>query len=226
MTNKIVLITGVTKGLGRALVDKFAKNGYTIAGCGRTLDKIIELKSLYPEPHSFTEIDITNYDMVLNWYSNLKSQKKIPHLIINNAAIINKSASLWKINETEFSKVIDINIKGTVNIIRAFVPEMIKQKKGIIANISSGWGRCTSPDVAPYCASKFAIEGLTRALAQELPNGVATVSVNPGIIDTDMLRSAWGNEAGNCQKPEEWSKRALHFFNSLTTEHNGKALTI
>lgn len=72
---------------------------------------------------------------------------------------------------------------------------MTKNIQRIIVNISSGWGRSTSPEVAPYCASKWAIEGLTQALAQELPSGMVTVALNPGIIHTDMLNICFGEEA-------------------------------
>ena len=61
----------------------------------------------------------------------------------------------------------------------------------MIVTISSTWGRSVAPEVAPYCATKYAVEGMTMALAAELPAGLAAVAVNPGIIDTDMLRSCW-----------------------------------
>jgi NAD(P)-dependent dehydrogenase (short-subunit alcohol dehydrogenase family) len=92
--------------------------------------------------------------------------------------------------------------------------------------MSSGWGRSTAPEVAPYCASKWAIEGLTQALSQELPPGLAAVALNPGVIDTDMLRSCWGESAGSSPSPEAWARKAAPFLLSLTTEHNGQALTV
>ena len=85
--------------------------------------------------------------------------------------------------------MIDVNIKGVANVLRHFVPAMIERGRGVIVNFSSGWGAPSSAEVAPYCATKWAIEGLTRALAEELP-GMAAVPLNPGIIDTDMLRTA------------------------------------
>jgi NAD(P)-dependent dehydrogenase (short-subunit alcohol dehydrogenase family) len=65
----------------------------------------------------------------------------------------------------------------------------------VIVNLSSGWGRSVSPEVAPYCATKWAIEGLTQAFAKELPEGLAAVALNPGVIDTDMLRLAFGDDS-------------------------------
>ena len=125
----------------------------------------------------------------------------------------------------EFDAVIDINIKGTVNVIRHFLPRMLERGSGVIVNFSSGWGRSTSSDVAPYCATKWAIEGLTRALAQELPHGMAAVPLNPGIIDTDMLRTCFGSGAGSYPNAQQWAEKAVPFLLGLGPKDNGKALT-
>jgi NAD(P)-dependent dehydrogenase (short-subunit alcohol dehydrogenase family) len=103
---------------------------------------------------------------------------------------------------------------------------MIRRRTGIVVNISSGWGRSTAPDVAPYCASKWAIEGLTQAMAQELPRGLAAIAVNPGVIDTAMLRSCWGESAGQYPSPEAWSHRAVPALLQLDASDNGASLTI
>ena len=116
-------------------------------------------------------------------------------MLLNNAGLINRNAPLWEVRAQEFSDVIDVNLKGVANVIRHFVPAMIKRRSGVIVNFSSGWGRSTDAEVAPYCATKWAIEGLTQALAQELPPGMAAVPFNPGIINTAMLRSCFGGSA-------------------------------
>ena len=81
-------------------------------------------------------------------------------------------------------------------------------------------------EVAPYCASKYAIEGLSKALAQELPAGMASIPLNPGVIDTDMLRSAWGDGAGSYPTAAKWAKRAAPFLLALSASDNGKSLTV
>jgi NAD(P)-dependent dehydrogenase (short-subunit alcohol dehydrogenase family) len=133
---------------------------------------------------------------------------------------------LWEVEPEEFSRVIDVNIKGVFHVIRAFGPSMIRKGTGVIVNFSSGWGRSTSPEVAPYCATKFAIEGLTQSLAQELPSGLAAVPLNPGVIDTEMLRSCFGEGAASYPKPAEWAKNAVPFLLSLNEQHNGRSLTV
>ncbi len=93
-------------------------------------------------------------------------------------------------------------------------------------NFSSGWGRSTSAEVAPYCATKWAIEGLTQALAQELPAGMAAVPLNPGIINTEMLHSCFGRSAGSYWSPADWVKEAVPFLLKLSAADNGKQMDL
>ncbi len=225
-SGKIVCITGCTRGLGLALVKGFAKIGYTVAGGGRSVGVVEGLnKSLGADGHRFYVLDVASESSVSAFAQSVLNDAGTPGLLLNNAGVINKNAVLWEVPEEEFSHVVDVNIKGTSAIIRHFVPAMIARGEGVIVNFSSGWGRSTSPEVAPYCATKWAVEGLTQALAQELPSGLAAVALNPGIIDTEMLRSAFGDAAGANATPEEWAERAVPFLASIQSGDNGKALT-
>jgi NAD(P)-dependent dehydrogenase (short-subunit alcohol dehydrogenase family) len=87
-------------------------------------------------------------------------------------------------------------------------------------------GRATSPEVAPYCTSKFAIEGLTRALADELPEGMAAIPLNPGVINTDMLQICFGDQASGYPDAREWAEKAVPFLLRLGSRDNGKSLTV
>jgi NAD(P)-dependent dehydrogenase (short-subunit alcohol dehydrogenase family) len=198
---KFIVITGVTRGLGRAMTEAFIRAGHTIAGCGRSEKELAELRKNFPPPHSFVTMDVTNDAEVKRWADTIIKAGRVPDLLINNAALINQNASLWEVPAAEFDNVIDVNIKGVANMIRHFVPPMIRRNHGVIVNFSSGWGRSTAPEVAPYCATKWAIEGLTQALAQELPSGMAAVPLNPGVIDTEMLQSTFGSSAHSYPNP-------------------------
>jgi len=223
---RVIVLTGATRGLGRALVPAFVKAGHVVAGCGRSADHVAELRQEFGSPHRFAAVDVTDAPAVESWAKEVMVQLGPPDLLINNAAVMNPVAPLWTIPASDFDRVIDVNVKGVVNSIRAFVPAMVARKRGVIVNLSSGWGRSTSPEVAPYCASKYAVEGLTLAMAQELPKGMAAIPLNPGVIDTDMLRSAWGAEAGGYQNPEQWAKRAAPFLLNLGPKDNGKSLSV
>ncbi len=223
---RIVVITGATRGLGRALAERFITLGHTVAGCGRSKEHVAALRQQYSAPHSFEVVDVADDRTVRSWSQNVLAKHGAPDLLLNNAALINRNASLWEIVADQFDPVIDVNIKGVANVIRQFVPAMIERGTGVIVNFSSGWGRSTAPEVAPYCATKWAIEGLTRALAQELPVGLAAVPLNPGIVDTDMLRSCFGGSAGQYASPAEWAVRAAQFTLQHGTKDNGKALSV
>ncbi|MFT5105878.1 MAG: NAD(P)-dependent dehydrogenase (short-subunit alcohol dehydrogenase family) [Verrucomicrobiales bacterium] len=216
-----IVVTGCTRGLGRAMVKAFTERGATVIGCARSQQHIDALQA----PDRFHSLDVTDDLAVKTFAADSIAKFGAPDFLINNAALINRNAPLWEISDAEFAEVIDVNIRGTANMIRHFVPAMIERGSGVIVNFSSGWGRSTSPEVAPYCATKFAIEGLTAALAQELPVGLAAVALNPGVIDTDMLRSSFGTAAGSYPSPEEWAEAAVPFIANLGSKDNGSALT-
>ena len=221
----IILITGVTRGLGRALAEWYIANGHTVVGCGRSAE-ILNLRFTHPAPHDFTALDVAEENKVALWSEHVLARHGAPDLLINNAALMNTPAPLWQVPAAEFNRLIDVNIKGVANVIRHFVPAMVDRKAGVIVNLSSGWGRGTSPGVAPYCASKYAMEGLTKSLAQDLPPGMAAVPLNPGVIDTEMLRQAWSDGAASYPKAEAWAKTAGPFILQLGPKDNGKSLSV
>jgi len=220
-----ILITGVTRGLGRALAEWYIANGHTVIGCGRSAE-ILNLRFTYGAPHDFTALDVTEENRVALWSEKVLAVHGAPDLLINNAALMNTPAPLWKVPAAEFNKLIDVNIKGVANVLRHFVPAMVGRKQGVIVNFSSGWGRSTAPEVAPYCATKFAVEGLTKSLAQELPAGMAAVPLNPGGIDTEMLRQVRSEQAGSYPKAEAWAEIAAPFLLQLGAKDNGKSVSV
>jgi NAD(P)-dependent dehydrogenase (short-subunit alcohol dehydrogenase family) len=224
--SRVVLLTGATRGIGRALVDRLVELGHTVIGCGRSRSGVDELSAEFSDPHSFDVVDVAQWSEVESWANTVLSNRPTPDLLVNNAGVINRNAPLWEVPADEFSNVLDVNVDGTANVIRAFLPAMIDRGKGVIVNMSSGWGRSTAPEVAPYCASKWAIEGLTQALSQELPSGLAAVAVSPGVVDTEMLRSCWADSAAACPSPEAWAPAATDFLLSLTARHNGQSLSV
>lgn len=224
--SKLIVLTGATRGLGRALVPHFVAAGHTVVGCGRSESHVQELSRLFSSPHAFAAVDVTDARSVWGWAQEVLRSHGTPDLLINNAAVMNTPAPLWEVPADEFDRLIDVNVKGIANVIRAFVPTMVKRKSGVIVNLSSGWGRSTSPEVAPYCASKFAVEGLTKSLAQELPSSMAAVPLNPGVIDTDMLRQCWSDGASAYPKADEWATRAATFLLKLSAADNGRSLSV
>ena len=223
---RTIVVTGVSRGLGRALVDGFIQHGHVVSGCARSADAIEELSHRHGRPHRFVCLDVTDEAAVRGWAEAVCDELGPPDLLVNNAAVINRNRRLWQVPAEEFARVVDVNLKGVTHVIRSFVPRMIERGRGVIVNMSSGWGRSTAAEVAPYCATKWAIEGLTQAMAQELPAGMAAVPVNPGIIDTAMLRSCFGSSAAGYPSPQQWARRAVPFLLSLSVKDNGTPLTV
>lgn len=207
------------------MTEEFVRAGWTVAGCARDIGCLDEMRAMFPSPHFFRSCDVRDESQVESFAANVIETLGPPDLLLNNAAIINPNAPFWEIDDEAFSSIIDINIKGTAAMMRRFLPAMLKRGSGVIVNFSSGWGRCTAAEVAPYCATKWAIEGLSLAVAQETRGKVAVIPLNPGIIDTDMLRTTFGGDAGHYPDAQRWAKKAVPFLISLGPEDNGHPLT-
>jgi NAD(P)-dependent dehydrogenase (short-subunit alcohol dehydrogenase family) len=203
----------------------FAGLGWRVGGCGRNKEAVDSLQRALGSSHLILTTDVSMDECVNDFCQRFLEEFGPPDLVLNNAGVINRNAPLWEVPAEEFSQLVDINIKGVASVIRHIVPSMIAAGSGIIVNFSSTWGRSTSPEVAPYCSSKWAIEGLTNALAQELPPGLAAVALNPGIIDTDMLRSCFGESAASYPSAEQWAEQAVPFLANLGPSDNGAAMT-
>jgi len=222
---KIIVLTGCSRGLGRSLLKEFIAAGHRVHGSARSREAIDALNDQYAEYGSFSVVDVSDAAAVARWCNDVLAHDGPPDIVINNAAIINSTAPLWQVPTDEFQRLVDINIVGVHNVISHLLVPMIARQSGIIINLSSGWGRSVSAEVAPYCASKWAIEGLTKALAEELPSGMAAIPLSPGVIDTDMLRKAWGQGASGFRTADIWAQQAAPFILDLGPQHNGQSLT-
>ncbi len=228
--SKLIVVTGVSRGLGRALIEGFIADGHRVVGTARSQSAIDTLKGKYGTANSdarsrFDVVDQSDPALVSQWAQSVINESGVPDLIINNAAVINENAPLWEVSIDEFSSLIDINVKGVFYVCKAFLPAVIERGSGVIVNLSSGWGRSVAADVAAYCTSKWAIEGMTQALAQDLPPGIAAVPLNPGAINTDMLQSCFGEHASGYRDATQWAETAVPFLLGLNASDNGAALT-
>ncbi|MFM7151577.1 MAG: SDR family oxidoreductase, partial [Gemmataceae bacterium] len=141
---KTIVLTGATRGLGRAMVEKFVGLGHRVAGCGRGEAHIEQLNKKFGSSCRFSVVNVTDPKAVRTWSAEVVQSLGVPDLLLNNAAVINRNAPLWEIEAEEFDRLIDINIKGVANVVRAFLPGMIDRGSGVVVNFSSGWGRSTS----------------------------------------------------------------------------------
>ena len=149
-------------------------------------------------------VDVSDAAQVEAWALEVVAELGAPDLLIANTALMNDPAPLWRIGAEEFDALLAVNVSGTANVARASLPATIERGQGVAVNLSSGWGRSTAPLVGPYCTTQYAIEGFTGSLAQGLPAGMAAVSVNPGVIDTEMLRQCWSDAASAYEGAQSW----------------------
>src|SRR5262249_34517466 len=141
MSSRRILITGVGRGLGLAMTEKFIELGHTVVGCSRQKSHVEKLAKRFGPPHRFSSVDVTDDTAVGRWAKEVLKDGGATDLLLNNAAVVNRNAPLWEVPVDEFSRVIDVNIKGIYNVLRHFLPPMIERGTGVIANFSSGWGR-------------------------------------------------------------------------------------
>ena len=222
---KHVLITGCSRGLGLAMARQFAAAGWLVSGCARSVEVLEELSAELSSPHFFAACDVSDDVRVCEFCAQVIQSCGVPDLVLNNAAMVNPNAPLWEISDDAFNRILAVNVKGTASVIRHLLPPMMEKGGGVIVNFSSGWGRSVAPEVAPYCATKWAIEGLSLAAAQETRGRVAIIPLNPGIIDTAMLRSCFGDDAAFYPGAGEWAQRAVPFLMKLGLKDNGRSLT-
>jgi len=220
--SKLAVISGCSRGLGRAMALEFSSRGWRVAGGARTVDALNELGRKINTDSLFLPLDVADPESVESFAQQVEDKFGSPDLLVNNAGLINQNAPLTKVSPDEFAAVLSVNLGGIHNMIRSFVPMMEKAGHGVIANFSSYWGQSTAPEVGPYCATKWGVEGLTRSLAQELPSGLAAIAFNPGVINTDMLQSTFGEQAHSYPSPQEWAVDAVNRLEKLSPVDNGK----
>ncbi len=189
--NKITLITGATSGIGRSCATIFAKNGHDIIITGRRIDRLEEvskeLKSKYGINVLPLAFDIRNNSEVISAISSLPNEWIKIEILINNAGL---AVGLNTIHEGEiddWERMIDTNVKGLLYISRAVLPLFVKNKKGHVINIGSIAGKEVYPFGNVYCATKHAVDAITKAMRTELvKDGVKVTQIAPGAIETEF----------------------------------------
>ncbi|WP_329375306.1 SDR family oxidoreductase [Streptomyces sp. NBC_01483] len=228
-TTTPVIISGVSRGLGAALARRFAALGHPVAGCGRDREALDRLRADLGEGHLITVTNVTDADAVEQWAEQTVRQLGAPALVVANAGYISPQTPVWETSPADFRTTLDVNVVGVYTLARAFLPRMATD--GTFVAVSSGWGRNPRGRLAAYTASKFAVEGFTRAIAQEAEDllpGVTAVTVDPGGgVDTAMLATCLPDEHTEYPGPEAWAQVAADYLlHQVPKEPNGASLTV
>tara|TARA_B100001057_G_scaffold143875_1_gene143625 strand:- start:18 stop:734 length:717 start_codon:yes stop_codon:yes gene_type:complete len=182
MKNKVVFISGASRGIGESLASYFAEKDYYVVGTSRNDFEFKNAsKNLIP-----IKLDITCRESITNCFDLLKEKNLLPNILINNAGITSDQLFL-RMKDNEWDDVISTNLTGVFNLTKIFIKNMIKNREGRIVNISSISGLMGNPGQVNYSSSKAALNGFTKSLAKEVGSRNITVNnVAPGFIDTDM----------------------------------------
>lgn len=190
LKNKCAVVTGATRGIGRAIAKKYAKLGANIVINYRNSDE--EAKKLEEELRELgvevlvVKADISDFEEAQNLINLAKETFGTVDILVNNAGIT-KDGLVMRMKEEDFDSVIEVNLKGVFNCLRAVSPIMIRQKSGKIINMSSVVGIIGNSGQINYCAAKAGVIGMTKSLAREIGGrGINVNAIAPGFIQTDM----------------------------------------
>ena len=184
---KNVLITGATGGIGSAILDIFYKNGFNIIASGTNEDKLKKLQDKYSERVSTIKCDLSDENQINHLVSQAQASCDSIDILINNAGITKDNVFL-RMQKDQWDDVINVNLNSNFLLTKLVIKGMIKKRWGRIVNITSVVAKMGNAGQANYVASKSAIEGFSRTLAQEVASRNITINcVAPGFIDTDIL---------------------------------------
>ena len=184
---KNVLITGATGGIGSAILDIFYKNGFNIIASGTNEDKLKKLQDKYSERVSTIKCDLSDENQINHLVSQAQASCDSIDILINNAGITKDNVFL-RMQKDQWDDVLNVNLNSNFLLTKLVIKGMIKKRWGRIVNISSVVAKMGNAGQANYVASKSAIEGFSRTLAQEVASRNITINcVAPGFIDTDIL---------------------------------------
>ncbi len=198
LTGRIALVTGGSRGIGYATAAALLEAGARVALIARDRERLARAReALAARGEAIAEpADVTDYAAVARAVESVRDRLQGLDILVNNAGVA-WAGPFAEQPAASIDALVDVNVKGALHAARAALPGMLARGAGVIVNVSSGAGRTGIPELAAYCASKFAVNGFTEALAEEVgPRGVRVFAVCPGRVATDMQREVSGRRQG------------------------------
>lgn len=214
--NKIVLITGATAGIGKACAIKFASAKYDVIITGRRNERLIELKSQLEKDYGIDALtlcfDVQDKNAVNAALTNLPLRWQKIDVLINNAGLALGRDSFEDANMDDWETMLNSNVHGLLYVSKAILPLMLTQKKGHIINMGSVAGKEVYEKGNVYCASKFAVDAITKSMRIDLlKNNIKVTGINPGAVETEFSQVRFKEDA-------DTAKAAYNGFTPLTAE--------
>ena len=184
-TSKLLLITGVSSGFGRALAQEALAAGHRVVGTVRDEQAAAAFEALCPGSAHARLLDVTHFDAIEGFVADIETTVGAIDVLVNNAGYGHEGI-LEESPLSDMRRQFDVNVFGPVAMMKAVLPFMRARRRGHILNITSMGGYITMPGIAYYCGSKFALEGISDTVAKEVgPFGIAVTAVAPGSFRTD-----------------------------------------
>lgn len=189
--NKIALITGASAGIGEACARVLAKEGYQLILAARRKDRLEilaeDLKQAYNTNSYLIELDVRDNRAVNKVFENLPAAWKAVDVLVNNAGLSQGLDPIQTGDTDDWDRMIDTNIKGLLYVTRAITPGMVERKSGHIINIGSIAGKEVYPNGNVYCATKHAVDALSKGMRIDLlPYGIKVTAIHPGMVETEF----------------------------------------
>lgn len=218
LQGKTVFITGASSGIGEASAKKFAESGCKLVLAARRLDRLQALAAKLPTKCHLVELDVRDRTAIEKAIASIPAEFAAIDILLNNAG---KARGLAKLHEAEIAdheEMIDTNVKGLLYCTRAIVPGMIKRGYGHVINIGSIAGHEIYPNGSVYCATKYAVDALTKGLRIDLVDTPVRVStVDPGLVETEFSLVRFNGD-------EERAKKVYTGYQPLTPDDVAEAI--
>ncbi len=227
LQDRVVVVTGASKGLGRALAFGFAVKGARLAICARNADRLQMVERTIRRNNG--SVFAMPFDVSEHTHVEIFAKKTLERfgrvdVLINNASILGPRIEVNDYPYVAWREVIEVNLHGSFLLTKSFLPSMIDRKAGSIVNLSSGVGSVGKPKWGAYLASKFGLEGFSFMLAEELKGRNIRVNiVNPGGMATDMRRAAYPDEdQSKLKKPEDILNVFYYLASDMSADITGQ----
>ncbi len=230
LKDKVAVVTGGGRGIGRAISILFAQQGARVAVAARTADQVSDVVDSVRQDGGSAlgvTVDVTNEEDVRRMFESVADKFGHIDILVNNAGIL-ESGPIVSVETDSWRRVIEVNLIGTFLCSKAAAPYMIENGWGRIVNMASRSGKIGHPFLTAYCASKHGVVGFTKALAEELaPLRITVNAICPGVVDTDMVSQTIREQVGGgIIKPREIAELALYLASEEASGVSGEAINI